>query len=92
MPTIEFKPSVGTIVHYVMEEGRNAGEDRPAIIVRLWTDQEPFTAQLQVFTDDMNDDFPSKPVIWKTSRCHSHKHELGTYHAIWEQHPHKEGK
>ena len=90
MPTIEFKPSVGTLVHYVLEEGRNVGEDRPAIIVRLWTDQEPFTAQLQVFTDERNDDLPG--VVWKTSRCHSHKHELGTYHAIWEQHPHKEEK
>lgn len=84
-------PIVGEIVHYVLEEGRSVGEDRPAIIVRIWDPvNNPWYVNLQVITDDSNDGLPA--VVWKTSRIHSHKHELGTWHFPEEQHPHKEEK
>jgi hypothetical protein len=68
-------PSVGRIVHYVLEDGPHKGEHRPAIIVKVWAEpgqEQPGTAcQLQVFTDgngqpEYNDGLP--PVLWKTSR------------------------
>lgn len=43
---------IGRIVHYVLEDGDNAGEERPAIVVRVWNDD---CVQLQVFTDGSND-------------------------------------
>ena len=64
-------PSIGRIVHYRLESGRNAGEYRPAIIVRVWTDPDGKVnprslVQLQVFTDGSNDDLPCP--YWATSR------------------------
>jgi len=64
----------GRIVHYVLEEGRNKGHVRPAIVVRVWRVimegglQRPpdnGCCQLQVFTDGSNDDLPE--IMWKTS-------------------------
>jgi hypothetical protein len=82
------RPSVGRIVHYVLEDGPNKGEHRWAprllqqawaIIVRVWTERPPFTLQLQVFTDsdgpDGNDRLPN--VVWKTSRV------MGTEPGTW---------
>lgn len=61
-------PSIGRIVHYILESGHHQGEHRPAIIVKVWAESpEPQTAcQLQVFTDSTNDGLP--PVYWATSR------------------------
>lgn len=66
-------PSIGRIVHYVLEGGPKAGEHRPAIIVKVWEDPpRPTSAcQLQVFMDgdgtpSMNDGAPN--VVWLTSR------------------------
>jgi hypothetical protein len=44
------RPSIGRIVHYVMSQidGRLPGDHRPAIIVRVWSDD---CVNLQVFTD-----------------------------------------
>ncbi len=76
-------PSVGRIVHYVLSEGRSAGDHRPAIIVRVWGEEQVAagtlpesalgTVQLQVFTDSsadgrFNDELPA--VMWKTSVVH----------------------
>lgn len=61
------RPSVGRIVHFVLNQGRNVGEHRPAIIVRVW-DAMPHpgsAVQLQVFTDQGNDDLPG--TFWATS-------------------------
>jgi hypothetical protein len=55
---------VGAIVHFVLDQGRNKGEHRPAIVVRVW-DKDTGSVQLQVFTDDSNDDLPG--VVWRTS-------------------------
>lgn len=61
------KPTVGRIVHYVLPQGRNAGEHRPGIIVKVWSDT---TVQLQVFTDSdkagSNNDMIANP-LWATS-------------------------
>lgn len=60
-------PSIGRIVHYVLNAGRNAGEHRPAIIVRVWPGD---LVNLQVFPDS-NEDGTSNdclPVpMWQTS-------------------------
>lgn len=49
------KPSVGRIVHYVLDSGRNVGEHRPAIIVKAWGYPLAGLVQLQVFTDATNE-------------------------------------
>jgi hypothetical protein len=64
----------GRIVHYVLDQGRNIGQHRPAIVVRVWYVEHeggiksaPVNGlcQLQVFTDESNDDLPA--VMWVTS-------------------------
>ncbi len=51
------QPTVGRIVHYVLPQGdANAGQVRPAIIVRVWS---PTNVQLQQFTDGSNDNPPT---------------------------------
>lgn len=69
-------PTIGSIVHYILPEGHHKGEERPAIIVRVWGDT---CVNLQVFTDGSNDGLrnDNKPVdgdqyrahnvLWKTS-------------------------
>lgn len=85
LPKLQQRPSVGRIVHYVLEEGPNAGEHRPAIIVKVWADPPEsatpgVACQLQVFTDSAggevyNDQLPQ--VMWKTSRSQ------GDYPGSW---------
>ena len=75
VPQVQQRPSVGRVVHYILNEGRNMGQHRPALIVNVWADPPesatPQTAcQLQVFTDSgedkaFNDGLPQ--VLWKTS-------------------------
>ena len=84
----------GRIVHYVMADGRNRGEDRPAIVVRVWRDAEGKppengVSNLFVFVDGTNDyenlprmDWSFIPGVWKTSIVHSAEHEFGTWHWI----------
>lgn len=70
-------PSVGRIVHFVLQ----TGEHRPAIIVRVWdkVPTEQTAVQLQVFTDGCNDGLPD--VVWKTSVCQDPTgQKLGTFH------------
>jgi hypothetical protein len=60
------KPTVGRIVHFVMPGN---SQHRPAIIVRVWSEQ---CVNLQVFTDCMNDLLPdggqpAPGVLWVTS-------------------------
>ena len=64
------KPTIGRIVHYVLPNGRNRGEHRPAIIVKVWSDNPGGAVQLQVFTDSdaqglSNDEIPNPS--WRTS-------------------------
>ena len=77
-------PSIGRIVHYVLESGPYKGQHRPALIVRTWGDLPTSAVQLQVFTDspqtqDSNDCLP--PVMWATSRLQDDTGEkLGSWH------------
>ena len=87
----------GRIVHYVLNEGRDKGEHRPAIVVRVWRTVQwdgekdfivPGTpengcCQLQVFTDsDGKYNDELPPVMWKTSVLFSEAKEPGTWHWI----------
>ena len=82
-------PSVGRIVHYILPGGPHRGEHRPAIIVKVWSDDpHPQTAvQLQVFTDCANDgpEYASG-LHWATSvqQAPEHEHRFGTWH--WPEH------
>lgn len=75
----------GRIVHYVLQNGRNQGSHRPAIVVRDWK-QENGLVQLQVFTDARNDfEFGQDGhdgLLWATSVHYSESQELGTWHWI----------
>ncbi len=62
------KPSVGRIVHYVLPDGPSKGEHRPAVIVKVWTNNPHLGVQLQVFTDGLNDGTTYKTgLFWATS-------------------------
>lgn len=80
--------SEGRIVHYVIPEGeRNAGEHRPAIVVRVWRvegkPQENGLCQLQVFFDGTNDGIPdTAPIKWRTSVTYDAGASGGTWHWI----------
>jgi hypothetical protein len=82
----------GRIVHFVMNDGRNPGQHRPAIVVRVWRDHnghppENGCCQLAVFVDGTND-YATMPVdgflaaVWKTSVLHDDSHKHGTWHWI----------
>lgn len=45
-------PKVGEIVLYTMDEGNHVGEERPAIIVQVWSEN---VVNLVVFVDGDND-------------------------------------
>lgn len=81
----------GRIVHYVLQDydesslrpAPNAGEHRPAIVVKVWGSNG--TCNLQVFTDsnptqDSNDHRP--PVMWRTSVVFDETGRPGTWHWI----------
>jgi hypothetical protein len=60
------KPTVGQIVHYVLEDGLNKGKHRPAIVVNDWHGSTRIN--LQVFTDGSNDGQLYKSgLYWATS-------------------------
>lgn len=74
------KPTPGRIVFYVLDQGRNIGEVRPAIIVKVWSDD---LVQLQVFTDNTNDGLPdglAQGTVWRTSVRYSETAEPSTWH------------
>ena len=72
----------GRIVHYVLEDSRNKGQHRPAVIVQVW-DHGSGVSNLQVFTDGRNDgQFYAGGLAWKTSVCYSEDKEPGTWHWI----------
>lgn len=53
------KPTIGRTVHYVLsdadlEGGKNAGEERPAVIVRTWPGNDT-CVQLTVLLDGANE-------------------------------------
>ncbi|MBL1176880.1 hypothetical protein [Pantanalinema sp. GBBB05] len=69
--------SVGSIVNYVLPDGRSEGQIRPAIVVRKWSDT---CVNLQVLTDGDND-YPGKDgTLWKTSVTYSEDKLPYTWH------------
>ncbi|MCL4553681.1 MAG: hypothetical protein M1565_00845 [Actinobacteria bacterium] len=78
----------GRIVHYVLEDGPNAGHDRAAMIVKVWN-RETGCCNLLVFLDGTNDGHKIEyqaggtiaPLLWKTSRLYSAEEGArGTWH------------
>ena len=62
-------PSIGRVVHYVVHEGPHAGEHRPALIVRVWSDT---CVNLVVMMDGDNDQAGgitngAPLTVWRTS-------------------------
>ncbi len=84
LPTTK-APTIGRIVNYVLPTGRNAGQVRPAIIVRVWS---PTMVQLQVFTDSFNDytqeHIGSTGMLWATSVPYSETEAPNTWHWATE--------
>ena len=80
-------PSIGRVVHFILDEGRSFGQHRPAIITRVWARADQVTpetaVQLQVFADGTNDDIQGGAnVVWKSSRQYRDPSEqaAGTWH------------
>jgi hypothetical protein len=74
----------GRIVHYVLPDGRNPGEHRPAIIVKVWeAHRAQGTVNMQVFTDSQNDYLAgpaTSGVMWATSVPYSEEPKPRTWH------------
>jgi hypothetical protein len=61
-------PSVGRIVHYMLDAGPNKGHARAAIIARVWDDPDApggvaTRVNLSVFTDGQNDAIVTSPGV-----------------------------
>lgn len=92
------QPSTGRIVHYVLPRHlKNAGQIRPAIIVRVWqgieSPEAPGLSNLVVFLDGLNDRDRtdglriaehSMPIDWVGSVLHDAEGRPGTWH--WPPH------
>jgi len=72
----------GRIVHYVLPDGRSQGQHRPAIIVRVWGQVDPYPINLHVFYDGTNDYPAGNGEMWKTSVPYSEDPQPGTWHWI----------
>lgn len=72
------------LLHYVLAEGSNEGECRPAALVREWTDEPQEYANLAVFVDGPNDGLGDELVVWKTSVYHTVDGAGHTYHQARE--------
>lgn len=80
------KPSIGRVVHYVLaphdlpaDKQHCVGEERPAVIVRVWGNDEHSGVNLQVFVDGGNDGFKDG-TYWKTSVLPSSGPVPGCWH------------
>lgn len=77
-------PSVGRIVHYVLEAGPHQGSHRPAIIVQVWGDTPEALVNLVVFADGSNDYYknqgPEPLTLWRTSKRRDDSGALDTWH------------
>ena len=78
-------PSIGRVVHYVLEAGPHQGEHRPAFIVRVWGDTPDALVNLQVFVDGSNDYYkhqgPEPLTLWRTSVHRNNDASVfGTWH------------
>lgn len=72
------------LIHYVLADGPNAGECRPAAVVREWTDESQPYYNLLVFADGPNDGVGDDPVLWKTSVYRGPDGQGHTWHTHGE--------
>jgi|SRR5271157_1545852 len=82
------KPSIGRIVHFVLDGGPNKGQHRPAIIARIWDDNPTIDSmvQLQVFTDGSNDgEVYRSGLYWATSVHYADPSENKIYSWHWPE-------
>ena len=75
----------GRMCHYVLPEGRHAGEHRAAVVAKVW--DATGVVNLQVFTDGENDagfSYASRAngVVWVTSAHYSEELLPHTWHWI----------
>lgn len=74
-------PSIGRVVHYVLDAGPHMGDHRPALIVQVWSDM---LVNLVVFPDGSNDYYPhqgDEPLtLWRTSKKLDNEYKPGTWH------------
>jgi hypothetical protein len=77
------------LVHYVLTEGPNRGQCRPAVVVRDWQEEDmrrygavnPESSQnLLVFVDGSNDNLGGGHVLWATSIHRTQDGAPGTWH------------
>ena len=78
-------PSIGRIVHYVLDNGRYPGEHRPAIIVKVTEDETHETrVQLQVFTDSTGDFDRNQPgaggLLWREGVRYDEEKRTNSWH------------
>lgn len=79
--------TVGRIVHYVLQEGRNAGQPRAAMVVRVLDSPvvPDGVVNLHVMLDGLNDagaenQVPDHMSAWVTSVHYSEEPKPGTWH------------
>jgi hypothetical protein len=80
-------PSIGRIVHYVLDSGPSQGQHRPAIVVETFPavsagnpPAEDAILQLNVFTDGPNDGSRG-PVLWRSRISRDEERKApGTWH------------
>lgn len=78
------KPSVGRIVHFVLDSGQSKGQHRPAIVVNDWNGSTRIN--LQVFTDGENDGQLYKSgIYWATSVPYADPSENKPFSWHWPE-------
>ena len=69
----------GRVVHFVTQ----AGDHRPAVVVRVWATGRPGYINLQVLTDGSNDgEWGKANIVWETSVDYSEEPKPRTWHWI----------
>lgn len=81
------KPSIGRIVHFVLDGGPHKGEHRPAIITKIWPEYNGIQhVQRQVFTDGSNDGEAYRTgLYWATSVTYADPSENKIYSWHWPE-------
>lgn len=73
-------PKVGDQVHYILESGPHQSSRRPALVVRVWSDD---LVNLIVFVDGSNDYYPNQGpeplMLWRTSVHYNNSEKPGTW-------------
>jgi hypothetical protein len=81
------KPTLGRIVHYVLNNGPSAGKHRPAVVVEVTNE---YTVNLQVFSDGTKGTMPhgdGLPNVFRKvgALLDDNGHTQGTWHYPEEE-------